>query len=150
LKWLWITLGTVAALLVVGGGAFAFIQYTAPAAAAGQFCTDPKAQSDDSAYNLLSAKLQAVYTQKRVPPANGVLDAAEGKVASCGSTSGSYSYSLGGSTASVTAVITRQTQGTLQGKVQLVNGSGGWKVDALETSLLGINPGALQTLGAFC
>ncbi len=153
LKWLWITLGTVAALLVVGGGAgaFALIQYTAPAAAAGQFCGDLKAQNYDSAYDMLSANLRLTYSKDQFHQANGVLDVAEGKVTACGAASGSgaYDYSLGGSKATVTAVITRATQGNLQGKLQLVNESG-WKVDAMETSLLGINLGALQTLGAFC
>ncbi len=153
LKWLWITLGVVAALLVAGGaaGAYALVQYSAPAAAASQFCSDLKTQNYDSAYGMLSAKLQATYTSPQFHTANGVLDAAEGKVTACGAASGSgaYDYSLGASKATVVAVITRETQGSLQGKVQLANESG-WKVDALDTSLLGINLGALQTLGAFC
>ncbi len=150
---LWITLGIVAALLVVGGGAGAFtlIQYSAPAVAASQFCNDLKTQNYDSAYNMLSAKLQATYNKDQFHTANGVLDVAEGKVTACGAASGngSYDYSLGGSKATVKATITRATQGPLTGNLQLVNESG-WKIDTLDTALLGINLGALQTLGAFC
>jgi hypothetical protein len=152
-KGLWITLGTIAALLVVGGGAgaFALIQYTAPAAAAGQFCNYLKAQNYGSAYGMLSANLKKAYTSEQFHTGNAALDAAEGKVTACGaaSGSGSYDYSLGGSKATVKAAITRETQGSLQGNLQLVNESG-WKVDVMETSLLGVNLSALQTLGAFC
>ena len=49
----------------------------------------------------------------------------------------------------MTAVLTRTKQGNLQGGVHLVS-ENGWKIDALDTSLLGINLGALQTLGAYC
>lgn len=153
LKWLWITLAVVVALLLVGGGAavFALVQYAQPAAAAGTFCTDLKTQNYDGAYNLLSAKLKAAYTSDQFHQGNAAIDAAEGKVTACGAASGSnaYNYSLGGSTATVTAVLTRSTQGNLQGAVHLVN-ENGWKVDGLDTSLLGINLGALQTLGAYC
>jgi len=156
LRWLWITLGALAGLLVVGGGAgaFALAQYNAPAGAASQFCTDLKTQDYNSAYTILSAKLKAAYNSDQFHQANGALDAAEGKVTACGaaSGSGSYDYSLGGSTATVTAVVTRDKQGNLnlQGGIHLVNESDGWKVDRLDTSLLGVNLGALGTLGAFC
>jgi hypothetical protein len=153
LKGLWITLGVIAGLLVVGGsaGAFALVQYTAPANAASQFCSDLKAQNYDIAYGMLSAKLQAAYSKDQFRTGNAALDVAEGKVTECGaaSGSGSYDYTLGGSKATVKAKITRETQGDLTGNLQLVNESG-WKIDSLDTGLLGINLGALQTLGAFC
>ncbi|HEX6817777.1 MAG TPA: hypothetical protein VF120_05335 [Ktedonobacterales bacterium] len=153
LKWLWITLAVVAALLIVGGGGaiFALVQYAQPAAAAGTFCGDLKAQNYTAAYNMLSAKMQAAYNSTAFAQGNAALDAAEGKVTACGAASGSsaYQYSLGGSTATLTATLTREKQGSLQGGVHLVNQSG-WKVDGLDTSLLGINLGALQTLGSYC
>src|SRR5260221_13538464 len=136
LTWLWITLGVIAAVLVGGGGAgaFALIQYTAPAAAAGQFCGYLKTQNYDSAYGLLSANLKAKYTPELFHTGNAALDVAEGKVTECGaaSGSGSYDYSLGGSKATVKAKISRETQGDLTGNLQLVNESG-WKVDSLDT-----------------
>ena len=66
LKWLWITLGVVGALIIVGGGAavFALVQYAQPASAAATFCQDLKTQNYDAAYGMLSAKLKAAYTDK--------------------------------------------------------------------------------------
>jgi hypothetical protein len=46
--------------------------------------------------------------------------------------------------------VTRAKQGTLQGGVHLVNENGAWKVDALDTSLMGVSLTALGTLDAFC
>lgn len=154
LTWLWITLAVVAALVVacVGVGVYALAQLGAPAAAASQFCAELKTQNYDTAYGMLSAKLKAAYSNTQFDHANEALDAAEGKVTACGAGSGSnaYSYTLGSDHATVVAVVTRATQGPLQGGVHLVSESGAWKVDAMDTSLLGINLGALQTLGAFC
>ncbi len=152
-KWLWIGLAVLAAVLVVGtaGGVYALAQYNQPASVASQFCQDLKAQNFDSAYAMLSAKLQAQYDSGQFHQLNETLDAVEGNVTACGtaSGSGSYEYSLGSDTATVEAVITRATQGKLQGAINLVS-QGSWKIDALDTSLLGINPVALQMVGAFC
>jgi hypothetical protein len=152
-KWLRIGLGVLAAVLVVGtaGGAYALVQYNQPASAASQFCQDLKVQNFDSAYMMLSAKLQVQYDSGQFHQLNEALDAVEGKVTACGSGqgSGAYDYTLGGDTATVGAVITREKQGKLQGALHLVS-QGSWKVDGLDTSLLGINLGALQTLDAFC
>ncbi len=152
-KWLRIGLGVLAAVLVAGtaGGAYALLQYNQPANAASQFCQDLKVQNFDSAYMMLSAKLQVQYNSGQFHQLNETLDAAEGKVTACGSGqgSGAYDYSLGGDTATVGAAITREKQGNLQGALHLVS-QGSWKVDGLDTSLLGINLGALQTLDAFC
>ncbi|HEX6122773.1 MAG TPA: hypothetical protein VFY89_06420, partial [Ktedonobacterales bacterium] len=120
--------------------------------AAAQFCGNLKAQNYDSAYSMLSSKLRGQYTSAQYRAASAQLDAAEGRVTACGtaSGSGSYNYSLGGSKAAVTAAITREKLGALRGGVHLVNEAGGWKVDALDTSLLGVHLGALGTLDAFC
>jgi len=148
-KWLRIGLGVLAAVLVAGtaGGAYELVQYNQPASAASQFCNDLKVQNFDSAYQMLSAKLQVQYDSGRFHQLNETLDAVEGKVTACGS--GAYDYSLGSDTATVVAVITREKQRQLQGELHLVS-QGSWKVDGLDTSLLGINLGALQTLNAFC
>lgn len=150
---LWITLGVIAGLLVLGGGgaAFALVQFAAPAAAAGTFCGDLKAQNYGGAYSLLSSKLHQQLTAEQFSQGSLALDSAEGKVTACGQASGgnAYSYSLGASAATLNAVITRATAGTLQGNIRLVNESG-WKIDSLDTALLGVNLGALQAAGAFC
>lgn len=153
-KWLWFVIaGVVAALVLVGGGgAFALSLYGQPAAAAVQLCGDLKAQNYDSAYALLSSRLQGQYSSTDFHQAATQLDTAEGKVTSCAQAQGanSYSFSFGSSTATVVAVLTRATQGSLQGSIHMLNQNGKWTVDALDTSLLGVNLGALGTLGAFC
>jgi hypothetical protein len=153
LRWLWITLAIVlvVGLLLGGGGFFAFANYTAPATAAGKYCGYLKAQNYDSAYGMLSSKLKGQYSSEQFRQASTALDNAEGKVTACGAGSGSnaYKYTLFGNTATVLATTTREKQGLLQGEIGLVNNDG-WKVDSLATSLIGINLGALDTLGKFC
>ncbi|HEX6817778.1 MAG TPA: hypothetical protein VF120_05340 [Ktedonobacterales bacterium] len=149
-----ITLAVIGALLVLGGGAagvFALVQYGQPGAAAGQFCQDLKAQNFDTAYTLLSPALADRYSRDQFHQLNEALDSVEGNVTACGTPSGSgvYNYTLGSSTATVGAVISRGKQGNLQGRLHLIDNNG-WKIDAIDTSVLGVNPGALQTLSAFC
>jgi len=154
LKWLWITLAVVGALVILGGGggAFALSLYGQPGAAATRLCGYLKAQNYDSAYGLFSAKFKGQYAAEQFRAGATSLDAAEGKVITCGQAQvgGSYEYSLGSSKATVIAVLMREKQGNLQGGMRLVNESGGWKVEALDTSLLGVNLGALGALDAFC
>lgn len=153
-RWLWITLAVVAALVLAGGGGavFAVVQYGQPGAAAGTFCGSLKTQNYAAAYKQLSAKLKTAYTPQQFTQANVAIDGAEGKVSACGlaSGNGSYDYRLGSGAAAVAASVTRAKQGSLRGALHLVNQSGKWLVDGLDTSLLGINLGALQTLGTFC
>jgi hypothetical protein len=151
---LWISLGVSAALIVLtaGGGAFAFSQYIAPATAVGTFCGYLKAQDYTAAYGLFSAGLKSQYTPDQFTQGANTLDKVEGAVVSCGQakSGNAYSYSLFSSTAQVKAVITRATSGELDGAIHLKSENGAWKVDALDTSLLGVNLGALQAAGAFC
>lgn len=138
----------------VGGGAAIFFinQFAAPGVAALRFCDALKTQKFDNAYNLLSSDLQAKYPQATFRLGVSALDTAEGKVTNCqqSKSGNSYAYSLGSSTATVTADLTRATQGTLTGSLHMKNQSGSWKVDGIDTSLLGVNMGALQVSGAFC
>jgi hypothetical protein len=151
---LFIALAIVLVVLVIlgGGGVFAYNAYTAPGVAAQKFCTDLKAQDYDAAYGMLSSTLTAKYTASQFKQASAVLDQAEGQVSACarGTGSNAYGYSLGSSTASVSAVLSREKQGLLQGAMHLKNENGAWKVDAIDTSLLGVNLGALQSAATFC
>lgn len=153
-KKLWITLGVVLALVVVacGGGALAFAQYFAPAATAVRYCGYVETQNYAAAYGILSSGLRAQVSVDQFTQGSQTLDKVEGNVQSCGQATGAnaYSYSFGASTATIAATMTRSTAGTLQGALHLKNENGAWKVDAIDTSLLGINLGALQTAGAFC
>lgn len=47
-------------------------------------------------------------------------------------------------------MIARPKAASLQGTIHLVNEGNAWKVDGLDTPLLGANLGALQATGAFC
>ena len=151
---LWISLGVAAALIVLtaGGGAFAFSQYIAPATAAGTFCGYLKAQDYTAAYGLFTANLKSQFPQDQFTQGASTLDKVEGAVLSCGQakSGNAYSYSLFSSTAQVNAVITRATAGELDGAIHLKSENGAWKIDALDTSLLGVNLGALQAASDFC
>ena len=151
---LWITLGVIAALLIVvcGGGALAAVQFFAPAVTDGLYCGYLKTQNYTASYSLLSQKMQAQLTSDQYVQASQALDKLEGPVTSCSQATGvsnAYNYTLFGSTATVAVAITRATAGTLEGQLHLKNESG-WKVDGIDTSLLGVNLSALQTAAAFC
>ena len=150
----WIIGGAIAAAVIVVAvlGTFAYTQYTAPGNAATAFCADLKTQSYSLAYDLLSAREQAQLTHDQFVQGSQTLDQIEGKVESCqlSSASGAYGYRLFGSTASLATVITRTNAGTLRGVVHLKSENGSWKVDGLDTSLLGVNLAALGTAAAFC
>ena len=149
-----LTVGAIVLVLgAIGGGAAVFIinQFAAPGVAALQFCNQLKSQNYDSAYGMLSAGLQKQFDQTSFHAGVSALDVAEGKVIGCQQAPGanSYSYSLGASTATVGAQLTRANQGNLTGSLHLKN-ENGWKVDSIDTALLGVNIAALQTSGAFC
>jgi hypothetical protein len=137
---------------VAGGAAYAFGQYTAPGNAADSFCADLKTQNYTLAYEQLSARQQAQFTRDQFVRGSTLLDRLEGTVTSCQlvNTGGAYGYSLGGSSAALTTVIHRETAGTLHGVVHLKNENGVWKVDGLDTSLLGVNLKALEAVVVFC
>jgi hypothetical protein len=101
---------------------------------------------------MLSSGLQSQYSKTAFSAGVSALDTAEGKVNGCQQAQGSnaYTYSLGSSTATVNAQLTRGIQGNLTGALHMKNQSGTWKVDGLDTSLLGVNIGALAASGAFC
>ena len=151
---LWITLGVVAALLVVtcAGIGVGIVQYTAPAAAAGFFCGNLKAQNYTASYTLLSSSMRAHETPAQFAEANADLDRTEGALTSCKAATGanSYAYSLGGSSATAVLVTQRANGGSFQGAVHLLNEGGSWKVAALDPALLGVDLQALVSLDAYC
>jgi hypothetical protein len=117
-----------------------------------QFCNDLKTQDYTSAYGLLGSSLQSQYTSDQFTQGSQILDTVEGPVTACKEAAGSnsYSYSLGASSATLSAVITRAKQGDLTGTLHLASQNGAWKVSTIDTSLLGVNLGALATAGKFC
>jgi hypothetical protein len=150
---LWI--GLVVALLVLGtlggGGVFAFSQYQVPANAAAQFCDALRNGNYLTAYEMFSSGLQAQYQQTAFTQGAQALDTLEGHVTACKQATGNaYSYTLFGSTATVQTVITRGTAEDLKGALRLKSEGGAWKVDGIDTALLGVNLGALQAVTGFC
>lgn len=139
-------------LLVGGGAAYVVTSLGAPAAAATQFCGALKSQNYSTAYGMFSPTFQGKYTSDEFTKGAQALDVLEGQVTQCDKATGSnaYTYSYGASTATLQAVITRGKQGQLTGQMILKNVNGSWKVDSLDTSLLGVNLAALQTVNSFC
>ena len=149
-----IVAGIVLVLGALGGGGAVFLinQIAAPGMAAVQFCNELKTQNYDNAYSMLSSSMQGQYPETAFRAGITALDTAEGKVIGCQQAQGgnTYKYSLGSSTATVGAQLTRANQGNLTGSIHLKNENGSWKVDSIDTSLLGVNIAALQASGAFC
>jgi hypothetical protein len=152
-KGLWITLGVILALLVVGGGAGAYAlgQYAAPVTAALAFCNHLKAANYAAAYNDLSSSMQGQVSGDEFAKGSQFITVAEGSITRCQQSSGNaYSYSFGAKKATLNATMTRSIAGTLVGNIGLVQEGGTWKIGSIDTSLLGINLGALKAAGAFC
>src|SRR5262249_25426068 len=151
---LWIALAVVVVLLAAGGGGglFALNLYKAPGDAAIKYCDALKGQNYDTAYSLLSSGLQAKYSKDQFRLGSKTLDVVEGPVTACkqATSSNAYQFSLGDSTASVAAVLTRGQKGDLSGTLHLKNEGGTWKIDGIDTALLGVNLDALGTAFAFC
>lgn len=153
-------IGSIVALVILllagSGTAFAVTQVQPAAAnAASKFCTALKSQDYTTAYSELSAKLKAQYTQSQFTQDMSILDKADGSVSTCqqSSASDAYAYSLGSSTATDLILISRGSN-SLQGRVHLTNAgnfvSATWNVDAIDTTLLGVNLKALDATTAFC
>ncbi|HEX8037421.1 MAG TPA: hypothetical protein VF510_26430 [Ktedonobacterales bacterium] len=153
-------IGSIVALVILllagSGTAFAVTQVQPAAAnAAAKFCTALKSQDYTTAYSELSAKLKGQYSQTQFTQDMSALDKADGSVTTCQQSSGSnaYTYSLGSSTATDLILIARGSN-SLQGLVHMTNAgnlvSANWKVDAIDTSLLGVNLKALEATTAFC
>ncbi|HEX8033939.1 MAG TPA: hypothetical protein VF510_08840 [Ktedonobacterales bacterium] len=151
---LWITLGVVAAVLLVtcAGVGYGVVQYTAPATAAGLFCGNLKVQNYAASYALLDSTMRAHVSQAQFAEANADLDRAEGALTNCKAATGSnaYVYSLGGSSATAVLVAQRANGGSFQGAVHLRNEGGSWKVAALDPALLGVDLQALVSMDAYC
>ena len=149
-----LVIGLVIAVIVLallgGGVAYGANQYAAPGNAAKQFCSALQTQDYTTAYGMLSSSLKAKYTSDQFTLGSKTLDQVEGDVTGCKQAAGnSYNYSLFGSTATITSVITRAQSGNLTGQLHLVN-ENGWKVSGIDTSLLGVNLNSLQAAAGFC
>ena len=147
--WLGAVISTLLLAAVAAGAVYVYARYQQPMRAANTFCSDLAAQRYTAAYGLFSSGLRQQMTLTRFSQAAQTLDTLEGRMTACHS-SGGYQYSLGGDTASVRIALTRAKQGNLSGPMRLIHERDGWKVDTLDSGLLGVSLGALDTADAFC
>ncbi len=147
-------LGVIVALLLMAGGGVAYEvgQYQGPANAVTRFCGSLKTQRYAATYALLSPGPRARYAEGAYTQFLAQLDTLEGTVTACGQAAGggAYQYRLGASSATVMVALSRARHSTLRGELHLVNASGEWRVAEVDTSLLGVNPEALQVANAYC
>ncbi len=150
-----LTAGAVAALgalLLVGVSYYAF-QY-APAQPAARFCRDLIAQRYDDAYQVMSQQLRGGRSEGQFVRDMTTLDLALGSVVSCqGVGLLPLAYTVPSGPASYSVSLVRQPRGdsahTLRGMIHL-SAIGGWQVVAIDTSLLGVNLGALDAAQGYC
>lgn len=150
--WIALTIVLVLLLLTGGAGAFAYMQYRAPQDAAAQVCTLVQQQKYADLYANFSSGMQGHITESAFTDAASQLDQLEGSVTQCrpATSASAFSYTLFGSTATMLTTLTRANSGDLQGTIHLANENGSWKVDSLDTTLLGVNLDALQAANNFC
>jgi hypothetical protein len=142
----------VVAMLLVSVS-YAVFQYV-PAQPAVRLCRDLMAQRYDDAYTLTSQQYRAQRSQAQFARDLTTLDLALGSVVSCqGAGPLPLAYSFPSGPASYHARLVRQRAGanarTLAGAIHLGD-TNGWQVGAIDTSLLGVNLGALEAAQAYC
>lgn len=149
---LWMTLGIVAALLLValGGGGYLAYQTLSPAGAVGAFCGSLKSQQYADAYNHFSSGFHQRVAAHDFERAAASLDRIEGRVSRCDTSGGSGSgFQFGGKTATLSLDLARANGNTLSGTIRLQD-EGGWKLDAVDTSIFGANLEALAVANTYC
>ncbi|HUY77985.1 MAG TPA: hypothetical protein VMV29_14525 [Ktedonobacterales bacterium] len=150
---MWVAVGVVAlvAILLVGVSYVVF-QYL-PAQPGVSFCRDLAAQRYDDAYALTSQGFRAQRSQAQFTRDLTTLDVALGNVVACqGAGPLPLAYTFPSGPASYYVALVRQRQGamrTLTGAIHL-SAAGGWQVDAVDTSLWGVNLGALEVAQGYC
>ncbi|HEU5441872.1 MAG TPA: hypothetical protein VFU88_21510 [Ktedonobacterales bacterium] len=148
--WRWVAAGLLAVVLLAAGGAALYKLDHAPEDAAAQFCAAVTSGHYDQAYALLATPLRARFTRQALTQMGVALDRAEGRVTACGEAgNGAFDHRLGSGDATVTARITRAQGDAFSGHMRLVD-DGGWKVVALDASLVGVSLGALDTVERVC
>lgn len=145
--------GAVVATLVLACGTSlaAYSLYSAPAGAAAALCAALRQQDYAKAYATLSSGAKSAIAADQFVSAIQSLDQIQGKVTSCGTGSlvGGYQYHFG-SSATVTATISRAGGASLKGGLTVIRQAGEWKIDHLDASLFGINLLALTTVTKYC
>ncbi len=147
-------LGVVIVVAVTVGG-LGFAQDQGQSGTVDQFCTDLKAQNYVAAYGLLSASVRGQFSDStHFQQVMGILDTmtVSGKVTDCHLNEPTRIPWIGPSsnTGSRFLLIHRQVSGDLQGRVQMKQEDGAWKVDRLDESLLTVSLNAVATAVGYC
>jgi len=148
-----LTVGALVAILLLASVSYGVFQY-APAQPATRFCRDLTTQRYADAYTLTTQRARAGRSQAQFARDLTTLDSALGAVISCeGDGLLPVGYRLPGGVASYHVALVRQRAGasarTLTGILGL-SAAHGWQVDAIDTSLLGVNLGALEAAQSYC
>jgi len=125
-RWVWITVGIVALLCILGGTLLAFY-YNSPLRASDMYYSAIKTQDYATAYNYLGSHLQTEYSLQTFTQAAQQQDAVAGKVSRFGMTNIPTS-----DPAYITLTVTRMNGSTYDVHLELRQEGGAWKVTAFD------------------
>lgn len=125
-RWVWISVGIVALLCILGGTLLAFYS-NSPLRASDMYYSAIKTQDYSTAYTYLGSGLQTEYSQQTFTKAALQQDAVAGKVSSFGMTNIPM-----GDPAYVTLTVTRANGTTYDVHLELRQEGGAWKVTAFD------------------
>lgn len=124
---LWIALTAILLLLIVGGGAFAFVQTrSTPQKTMQAYCDALKANDAQGLYNTLSTSAQAQTSVSQLRQGLNLIEFLVGGIKDC--VVNSNSIQQNGSTATGTVTITTSRGRTSTATVRLIEENGQWKI----------------------
>ncbi len=125
---LWIALAAILLLLIVGGGAFAFVQTrSTPQKTMQAYCDALKANDAQGLYNTLSTSAQAQTSVSQLRQGLNLIEFLIGGIKDCVVNSDSVQQS--GSTATGTVTITTDRNRTSTATIHLIEENGQWKIE---------------------
>ena len=125
-RWMWITLGIVIVLGILGGTLFA-LYYNSPLRASDMYYSAIKTQDYATAYSYLGSHLKTEYSLQSFTQAAQQQDALAGRVSRFGMTNIPMS-----DPAFVTLTVTRMNGATYDVHLELQQEGGMWKVTAFD------------------
>ncbi len=127
-RWVWITVGIVALVSILGGASWAFTTYyNSSLRASDMYYSAIKTQDYGTAYTYLGSRLQTEYSQQSFTQAAQQQDAVAGTVSRFGMTNIPT-----GDPAYVTLTVTRTNGNTYDVHLELRQEGGAWKVTAFD------------------
>lgn len=129
-RWLWITLGTVVLVCIIGGAllvGFAASSVGGPTIASDQYYTALRDQDYARAYSFLGSELKAAYSQGTFTQMAQQRDAADGRV-----TRYSYQNIPVGSPTPVVLTVARAGGATYTVHLEMQQEGGAWVISAFD------------------